>query len=805
MKDVKQTIFAAIFIQICTQLQADQTMKPVTYENAELRNGIISVVLDLEQGTFSVHDAKSNEELLTDARFGLPSGEAPGDVGLLKVEDVRDALGVGKRVIVEVTDWNLLRYGSFKASGRTPARQLFSYTLYEGQPALVCGFGLKTPNYISMRLMGSKPLAGGQLFGGREMNRPMTLNGAAGAEPTLVKEGLSRISANSLMLTATVEGRRRTAVWGGLAYSEFGLVATLRDGSPGFFAEDPVGRLVDEDQTYLATDTCYLDVHTREPFEALERYGRAMRLANNAQPNVYDFPVLCGWSVGHISKLPNINNSAKLVEELGHATACGLTRYTQVSLRLEPDKYHDDTEQGWWDDAHMRTFKHLVPPYESIAAWSEALTAANGVPYIYMQLGMPSDDFARQFPQYMLFNDASEVDKKTPGYNNRRNRKHPHHQPYVTYDYTDKAFSKHFVKVWRKLREGGIRGVKVDYPATAWRPEGGFDDRYATCNAAYRRAFQLLREAWGKDGLIDERNIGESGRPCLDVTAGLVDTQRTWTDSNKFVPAMVSKSGLRWYKNRTVFNYYSDTKALHDLSTDVLQSLITMNFLSSGRLDLSTSFSLFTPEITHITSRSYPHYREAESARPLDAFSGVLDPQVYDLELTPGWHQVALYNTGEKEAAVSTAISGERVDNAIGLDPEADYHAYEFWSDTYLGKLPGTARLERTLKPNCCAMISLRQSTPHPQVISTSRHLLQGWVDLADVRWDAETKTLSGTARVIGGDPFKIVVANNDAEAIGADAEGAEHELTPHPVDGLTCLTLSAADNTDVGWELKYK
>jgi hypothetical protein len=779
-------------------------MKPVTYENGELKNGIIAVAFDLEQGTFSIQDAKSDEDLLTDARFGLPSGEAPGEVGLLKVEDVRDALGAGKRVIVEVTDWNLLRYGSFNASGRTPARQLFSYTLYEERPALVLGFGLKTTNYISMRLMGSKPLASGRLFGGREMSRPMTLNGAAGAEPTLVKEGLSRISANSLVLTATVEGLRRTAVWGGLAYSEFAVVATLRDGSPGFFAEDPVGRLVDEDQTYLANDTLYLDVHTREPFEALERYGKAMRLANNAQPNVYDFPVLCGWSVGHISKLPNINNSTKLVEELGHANACGLTRYTQVSLRLEPDKYHDDTEQGWWDDAHMRTFKHLVPPYESIAAWSEALTTANGVPYIYMQLGMPSDDFARQFPQYMLFNDASEVDKKTPGYNNRRNRKHPHHQPYVTYDYTDKEFSKHFVKAWRKLRDDGIRGVKVDYPATAWRPEGGFDDRYATCNAAYRRAFQLLREAWGEDGLIDERNIGESGRPCLDVTAGLVDTQRTWTDSNKFVPAMVSKSGLRWYKNRTVFNYYSDTKALHDLPREVQQSLITMNFLTSGRLDLSTSFSLFTPEITHITSRSYPHYREPLSARPLDAFSGIANPQVYDLELAPGRHQVALYNTGEKETAVCTALSGERVDNAIGLDPEADYHAYEFWSDTYLGKLRGTARLERTLKPNCCAVISLRQSTPHPQVISTSRHLLQGWVDLADVHWDAETKTLSGTAHVIGDDPFKIVVANNGAEVAGVGAKGAEYEFTPQPGD-LTSLTLSAAESTDVPWELKYK
>jgi len=783
-------------IQLEPDDKSGDTTKSVTYANARLNNGIISVAFDYKQGLFSVQDAQNGEVLLADARFALPSGKGPAGVKLMTVEDVQDRLGAGKRLILEVADRSVLRYYE-------RAKRLFSYTLYENTPALVFGFGLKTPNYFSMRLRESEPLAGARLFGGRDMERPMTLNGAAGSERTRVTPGLSRSSANSLMLTGLIEGQRRTAVWGGLMYSEFGKYAILEDGSPGFFAEDPVGRLVDEDQTYLAADTFYLDVHTREPFEALERYGWAMRLANNAHPNVYDFPVLCGWSVGAMSRLPGVNNSAKLIGELNHANQCGLTKYTQVSLRLEPDKYHGDTEQGWWDDAHMRTFGHLVPPYDSIAAWSKAMYAGNGIPYIYMQLGMPSDDFARQFPEYMLFNDASEVDKRVP--NKTGKNKHPHNQPYVTYDYTDKEFSKHFVRAWRTLREDGIRGIKVDYPASAWRPEGGFDDRYATTNAAYRRAFQLLREAMGDDGLIDERNLGESGRPCLDMTAGVVDTQRTWTDSNKYAPGMVSISGLRWYKNRTVFNYYPDTKAVHNLSPEIRQSMLTMVYLSSGRIDLSTSFSLFTPEITHDFSRIYPHYPEPKTARPLDAFTGILDPQVYDMELTPDWHQVALYNTAEETAVISTAISGERVDNAVGLDSEADYHAYEFWSDTYIGKVPGTARIERELNANCCAMISLRKAQPYPQVLSTNRHVLQGWVELADVRWDTETRTLSGTAHVIGGEPMNIVVANNGAKAFKSDAKGGGSELRPHPVAGLSCLTLSAAANTDIDWTVAYE
>ncbi|MBT8043926.1 MAG: hypothetical protein KJO79_03155, partial [Verrucomicrobiae bacterium] len=750
-----------------------------------------------------IHDAKTRDALLTNSRFWLPRG-TKGNVVNISSEDVHDVMGKGKRVSLEVNEFDEL--GIHGQYGRTSAKRIYTYTLYEDHPALICGFGLKLPNFLSVRLREATPLSGGQLFDGQKIEQAMTLNGSAGAIKTLVKPGLDRRSANSLMLTGVVGGKRRSAVWGGLGNEAFGKFAMLRNGSPAFYAQDPIGRLVDEEATYIPKDTFYIDVHTREPFEALERYGLAMRKANNASPNVYDFPVLCGWSVGNISKLPGVNSSAKLIKELEHANKCGLTKYTKVSLRLEPDKYHNDTEQGWWDDAHMQKFNHLVEPYETTAKWCQAMTANNGIPYIYMQLGMPSDDFARKYPQWMLFNDGSEVDRTMrprPGKRKMRH-KHPHHQPFVTYDYTDKEFSKHFVKVWSKLHNDGIQGVKVDYPASAWRPEGGFDDRYATTNSAYRRAFSLLREAFGKDGLIDERNLGESSRPCLDVTAGIVDTQRTWADSNKYVPAMISISGLRWYKNRTVFNYYADTKAVHGTTPGIRQSLLTMTYLSSGRVDLATSFSLFTPEITHDFSRIYPHYQEAKTARPLDAFTGVTDPQVYDLDLTPDWHQITFYNTSGKKSKVSTAISGERVNNAIGLDPKAHYHAYEFWTDTYLGKLPGTARISRELEPDHCAMISVRKVQDHPQVVSTNRHILQGWMELKGVSWNAKTTTLSGTASVIGGEPFQIVVANNGSNAVKLTATGAEAKLTAHKVDGLSRLTLTAATNTEVKWQLKF-
>jgi hypothetical protein len=271
---------------------------------------------------------------------------------------------------------------------------------------------------------------------------------------------------------------------------------------------------------------------------------------------------------------------------------------------------------------------------------------------------------------------------------------------------------------------------------------------------------------------------------------------------------MVTIGGLRWYKNRTVFNYFPDTKTVHGCSPEIRQSMLTMIFLTSGRIDLATSFTLFTPEITRDFSRIYPVYREPRTARPIDAFTGVANPQVYDLALTPNWHQIALYNTQGKAGVVSAPLSGDIMSGAIGLDPSASYYAYDFWSDKFLGKLPGTAKLEKELSPNCCAMISLRKVEPNPQVLSTNRHVLQGWVELTNVKWDVNTKKLSGIAKVIGGDPFKLVVADNGKKPAGVTLSAADTaagvKASLQENSGLSNITFQSPENKEVSWSVQF-
>jgi hypothetical protein len=753
-----------------------------------LSNEIVSLVFNLSNGTYSITDKATGQVMVDQAGMAADSwANTDGMRFTGKQDEVNDAMGHGHRLVVEMEH----------PGDRAIPVYIFSFTVYDGRGGVVMGFGMRNTMHQGARLMKASPMVHGRLLAGKSLAVPQTLNGAAGADIPRVEKGLNRACPNSLLLTCMADGKRVSLVWGGLANKEFGKWVALRDGKIEMRAEDPVGRLVDPGETYISKDNFYLDVTQPDPFIALETYGLAMREANNARPNTYDFPTLCGWAVGALSGLSDINNSAALVSELETGQKAGITKYTKVAIRLEPDTYcynNGNTEQGWWDDAHWAKYGHLVAPYETFAKWCAALKERGGIPFTYFQVGLPSDDYALAFPGHMLFNDIS-----------RLNVKHPHHQPLVTYDYTDPDFRKHVLATWQRLKNDGMVGIKFDYPETGWRPEGGFENKYATTAFAYREVFRLCREGLGPEAFIHERNLGESGRPMLDVTAGLVDMQRVWGDSNEYVPGMVTTCGLRWYKNRVVFNYYPDSKAVHNRAPKVRQSLLTMIFLTSGRLELATSFGLFTPEILHDVSRIYPLYREPRSARPLDAFSGGPDPGVYDLELTPDWHQVALFNPDTaKTGTISVALSGEHVAGAIGLNPSATYYAYEFWSDSLVGKFSGTEKIEKLLGPTHCAMLSIRKVEPNPQVLSTNRHVLQGWVDLANVKWDGSEHTLSGLAKVIGGEPFKIVIAGNGSNATRVKVSGGRAKLIKQRAGGLVEIILERPDNGEVSWKVSF-
>ncbi len=171
----------------------------------------------------------------------------------------------------------------------------------------------------------------------------------------------------------------------------------------------------------------------------------------------------------------------------------------------------------------------------------------------------------------------------------------------------------------------------------------------------------------------------------------------------------------------------------------------------SGQLNLVSEWLPgLPPEKLDVLKRTIPNV--PHRARPIDLF---------DRELPRQWHMsygegqarrdvVALFNW-TPPAKVSNAVlpcgapmdlAGNRGQVApespvvkvdlpnLGLS-DGEYLAFDFWRNEFLE--PVSASKEFDVPPGSCRVIALVRKVDHPQLISTSRHVTQGLVDIAKV------------------------------------------------------------------------
>lgn len=582
-------------------------------------------------------------------------------------------------------------------------------------------------------------------------------------------------------------------------------------------AFDPVGRLVSAGETYLPGDSFYIDVANEDPFTAMENYGHALAQATHANPNLYDFPTVCAWYAGvwhtpgaqdHPEKSQyQINTTAGLVEEMHKVRDRGFLNYSRVAMRLVPDTYQLNNPQGWWDDAHWQKSGYYVSPYETSRQFGHAIQQLGGLAFTYFQpeciwlslkFGSNSAALSRDFRN-------SHADLLIQDDPNR------------SLDYTKPQTQAYMRNVFAAMR-GAISGIMFDYCDDFWMADasrGGFADPHATATSYYRTLFRLAKNGLGAQSWIHERNLG---RPDNDLTLGYVDLQRTSNDTDKITPDMVSRSGLRWYKNRVVISYDMDSKDIHGSwkvpgvsgsDVDGRRMMLTMEYVAGSRLLLANSFRDLSAEELFDVERVVPFPAEHRSARPIDAFISSGWPRVYDYAINRQWHQLTLYNNAlpTAEQIIHVPLSGDTVDGALGLDPAREYFFYDFWNDHFVGRLRGDENLSQTLRPGEARMLSIHEVEPNPQFLSTNRHLMQGYYDMVSTpTWDIVRRTLSGESRVVAGEPYKIILATNGYIAAVSSAGALRTEIeTVDSTNGLIALVIHSPTNQIVKWKVQFK
>lgn len=580
------------------------------------------------------------------------------------------------------------------------------------------------------------------------------------------------------------------------------------------YASDVIGKLVDAKSDYVAQqDRFYMDFVTKNPVYSSEKYAQTLRNLQQIRLNYYYFPTICLWYAmmpiygGDI--VMGTNDTVGAVEEMERVKSSGFLKYTTMGIRLVPDCYDENNENGWWDDEHWRLrgsgpqgegmklkAGHYRPPYDTSKKWAQAIRELGGLPFTYFQTAVRSKDYAEAYPEHMLFNESfHEID--TFDWLNKN---------YTTYDFTDKGFVAHMQDVYRNLNNAGIAGMMFDYPYTGWPIYGGMDDKHSTAAGAYRTIFRLASEGLGSKAYVHERNLKYGS----DIALGYIASQRTWGDTDVLTPEMVARSGLRWYKNRVVVNFDMDAKNLLKAqpadSDDGINKLLTMSYVTASRLLLANSFGTLDADHVRKLSRIYPFHQFAKSARPLDAF--IADyPRVYGMKLTDKWTSLTFFNEDDEHAQkVSIKLAGIEGRGGAGLQSDKKYYIYDFWNDRLIGTFGGNEVLEQELRKGEARQMAVREVENTPQVLSTDRHLLQGLLELSEVSWNPETKELTGYAELVEDEPMRIAIATNgwQPQSSLASADGVKCSLENSSAN-IVKLTLESAKGGKAFWKVSFE
>jgi hypothetical protein len=262
----------------------------------------------------------------------------------------------------------------------------------------------------------------------------------------------------------------------------------------------------------------------------------------------------------------------------------------------------------------------------------------------------------------------------------------------------------------------------------------------------YRDTLTSIREAIGPDRyLLGCWVVPLEGIGLMNGSRIGADVLPNW-DGFKFALRATMEyyflHNIAWYTDPDVLVVRAPLPLEQARAWATLQGLTGQSLLTSDRLsDLSA-------ERVELLRRVYP----AVDIVPLDLFKSERNKRIWDLKvnhLGRSYDVVGVFNFDDTKPT-PTYVSWKD----LGLPEDRPIHVYDFWNKEYLGSWETGITVD--LSPASTRVLTLLPQEDHPQLISTSRHLTQGWVDLISQSYNAASNSYRGKSRVVGNDPYEV-------------------------------------------------
>jgi hypothetical protein len=407
-------------------------------------------------------------------------------------------------------------------------------------------------------------------------------------------------------------------------------------------------------------------------------------------------------------------------------------------------------------------------------------------------------------------------------------------------DLTHPAVRSYLADLAKTIHSWGVNYFKMDGLWTGTATEqiyvnDGYRDDHMGENAPFhdpkktnveclRDGLKLLRQAAGPDVFFSGCNLSQNMR-SLAGCIGLVDSMRIgpdngqgWRDYREEIAKNGSGSivtgpvrGTRLYFMHGRFWWNDPDPCYVRASIPLAQAqLITTWVAISGQFNLNSDWIPgLPPERLDLLKRTMPNH--GATARPVDYFDTIM-PGIWlvtDTRQSVRRDVLGLFNWEARDQTITCTAS------RAGLDPSKTFYAYDFWADTPAGSFHGEFKFD--IPAQSCRAIAVRSAAGHPVLVSTSRHVTQGIVDVTEEKWSDSSKALSGTSQVVGTDLYQLRIAGladggkkwalNSANVSAAD-KFAGVTITSKPAQpseaGWLRINLNSPNSRKVKWMLNF-
>lgn len=316
-----------------------------------------------------------------------------------------------------------------------------------------------------------------------------------------------------------------------------------------------------------------------------------------------------------------------------------------------------------------------------------------------------------------------------------------------------------------------------------------------------RTSQKIIREEAGPDTFILGCCVSQNARSA-GQGFGMIDAMRIGPDNGASWGGIMSgpKYGSwQYFLNKRV--WYNDPDPLYvriepEMASKVICTYVTLaGFMNSS----SEEYSKLKPNQLDLLKRTMPSHKAV--ARPVDLFENSIPRLWFVSDTSLGFERnlIGVYNWESKESTIEYDLK------RMGLKDNTVYIAFDYWSN---GVLPlFKDRLVRTLPARTCEALAVRPLADHPQLISTSRHITQGLVDVFAEEWKAST--LTGTSELVSDDPYELrittLVFKGGFALEGVKVDNPDVTIESKTEEGLVRVMLRSKKSVRVQWTVSFK